>query len=125
MRNGRLVVSDAGNGRLQIFAADGEFLETIEGSRPAPAAGEVSAQERRDLEKAWRRVLAGDGRAVRDYQKVLERRPGLVAAETGLAFAQLRGGQVDAATAAFDVALAEQPDYVPALVGAGSAALSS
>jgi tetratricopeptide (TPR) repeat protein len=89
---------------------------------PAPAVGEVSPRERRDLEKAWRRVLAGDGRAVRDYQKILSRRPDLVAAETGLAFAQLRGGQVEAAAAAFDVTLAEQPDYVPALVGAGSTA---
>jgi hypothetical protein len=43
---------------------------------PIPVV-EVSAQERRDLEKAWRRVLAGDGRAVRDYQKILARRPDL------------------------------------------------
>jgi tetratricopeptide (TPR) repeat protein len=89
---------------------------------PIPAAGEVSARERHDLEKAWRRVLAGDGRAVRDYQKILARRPDLLAAETGLAFAQLRGGQVEAAAAGFDVALAEEPGYVPALVGAGSTA---
>jgi tetratricopeptide (TPR) repeat protein len=88
---------------------------------PIPVV-EVSAQERRDLEKAWRRVLAGDGRAVRDYQKILARRPDLLAAETGLAFAQLRGGQVDAAAAGFDGALAEEPGYVPALVGAGSTA---
>ncbi len=89
---------------------------------PSPAAGEVSGRERHDLEKAWRRVLAGDGRAVRDYQKILSRRPDLVAAETGLAYARLRGDQVEAAAASFDAILQTQPTYLPALVGAGSTA---
>jgi tetratricopeptide (TPR) repeat protein len=89
---------------------------------PLPASGEVSARERQDLEKAWRRVLAGDGRAVRDYQKILSKRPDLLAAQTGLAYARLRGDQVRAASAAFDAVLAQRPDDVPALVGAGSTA---
>jgi tetratricopeptide (TPR) repeat protein len=89
---------------------------------PAPAAGEVSARERNDLEKAWRRVLAGDQRAVRDYQKILSKRPDLLAARTGLAYARLRGDQIGAAAAAFEAVLGERPDDVPALVGAGSTA---
>ena len=37
----------------------------------------VSARERNALEKAWRKVLAGDVEgAVRDYRKILSRRPG-------------------------------------------------
>lgn len=89
---------------------------------PIPEASQVSADERRDLEKAWRRVLAGDERAVGEYQKILNRRPDLVAAETGIGYARLRGGQVDGARSTFDTVLEKQPTYVPALVGAGSAA---
>jgi tetratricopeptide (TPR) repeat protein len=89
---------------------------------PLPASGAVSARERRELEKAWQRVLAGDDRAIRDYQKILSRRPGLLAAQTGLAYAWLREGQMTAAGAAFDAVLARRPDDVPALVGAGSTA---
>jgi tetratricopeptide (TPR) repeat protein len=89
---------------------------------PTPETG-VSAKERDALEKAWRKVLAGDVTgAVRDYGKVLDRRPGLAAAETGLAYAHLRGGQAQAAAAQFVAALEHAPGYVPALVGAGSTA---
>ncbi len=89
---------------------------------PLPPPGEVSARERQDLEKAWRRVLAGDERAIRDYQRILSKRPDLLAAQIGLAYARLRGDQVTAASSAFGAVLAERPDDVPALVGAGSAA---
>jgi len=89
---------------------------------PTVEAG-VSAKERNALEKAWRKVLAGDVEgAVRDYRRILGRRPGLVPAETGLAFAHLRGGQAEAAAAQFVAALEHSRDYVPALVGAGSTA---
>jgi Flp pilus assembly protein TadD len=85
----------------------------------------VSARERSALEKAWRKVLAGDVEgAVRDYRKILSRRPGLASAETGLAYAHLRGGHAEAAAAQFVTALEHAPDYVPALVGAGSTAFS-
>jgi tetratricopeptide (TPR) repeat protein len=90
---------------------------------PMPEAS-VSPKERNALEKAWRKVLAGDWEgALRDYRKILGRRPGLVSAETGLAFAHLRGGQAQSAAAQFVAALEHAPDYVPALVGAGSTAL--
>lgn len=89
---------------------------------PTPEAG-VAARDRDALEKAWRKVLAGDVEgAVRDYRKVLDRRPGLASAETGLAYAHLRGGQAQAAAAQFVAALEHSPGYVPALVGAGSTA---
>ncbi len=89
---------------------------------PRPEVG-VSAKERNALEKAWRKVLAGDVKgAVRDYRKILDRRPGLAAAETGLGYAHLRGGQAPAAAAQFVAALEDAPGYVPALVGAGTTA---
>lgn len=91
---------------------------------PRPEAG-VSSSERESLEKAWRKVQAGDvAGAVRDYRKLLQRHPGLVPAETGLAYAHLRSGQEQAAAAQFLAVLEDAPDYVPALVGAGTTALS-
>jgi len=89
---------------------------------PTPEAG-LSVKERNALEKVWQKVLTGDVEgAVRDYRKVLDRRPGLASAETGLAYAHLRGGQAQAAAAQFVTALEHAPGYVPALVGAGSTA---
>ena len=89
---------------------------------PTPETG-LSVKERNALEKAWQKVLTGDVEgAVRDYRKVLDRRPGLASAETGLAYAHLRGGQAQAAAAQFVAALEHAPGYVPALVGAGSTA---
>lgn len=89
---------------------------------PIPAADQVSAGGRRDLEKAWRRVLAGDARSVGDYQKILSRQPDLVAAQTGLAYAHLRNDQTESAATAFNTVLESHPEYLSALVGAGSTA---
>jgi tetratricopeptide (TPR) repeat protein len=91
---------------------------------PAPEGGEVRNDELQQLRRAWRSVLAGDWQdAERRYRRVLAARPGLAAAETGLAYARLRGGQTDAAAAGFEAVLARAPRYVPALTGAASAAL--
>jgi len=90
----------------------------------AAAPGEVSADEAAELRAAWRDVLAGDpASAARRYEKLLKRRPGLVAARTGLAFARLRAGRLEEASTAFDAVLTERPDDLPALVGAASAAV--
>ncbi len=91
---------------------------------PTPLAETgLSVKEKAALDKAWRKVLAGDVEgALRDYRKILGRTPGLASAETGLAYAHLRGGQAQAAAAQFVAALEHEPDYVPALVGAGSTA---
>jgi tetratricopeptide (TPR) repeat protein len=91
--------------------------------RPVPVPGEVSAAEARELDEAWRKVRTGDaGAAARDYERLLGRHPGLVPAETGLAYARLRAEQPVEAARLFASALERRPDYVPALVGAGSAA---
>jgi tetratricopeptide (TPR) repeat protein len=90
---------------------------------PPVAPKEVSPQEAKDLEEAWRDVLSGDAEgAARRYQKLLARRPDLVPARTGLAYARLRAGRVQEAATGFASALAARPEDVSALVGAGSAA---
>ena len=76
------------------------------------------------MRAAWSEVIAGDtASAARRYEKLLKRRPGLVAARTGLAFARLRAGRLEEASAGFDAVLADRPDDLPALVGAASAAV--
>jgi tetratricopeptide (TPR) repeat protein len=90
---------------------------------PASRPGEVRPEESQRIEKAWRAVLSGDpGAGEREFQKVLERRPGLLAAETGIGYARLRSGRLLDAAAAFEAVLRRRPDYVPALVGAAGAA---
>lgn len=96
--------------------------ETADYRYPSPARGEAAAEGRR-LEKAWADVLAGKAeRAEREYAKILYRRPALVPAETGLAYARLRAGRDGEALQGFASVLARQPDYLPALVGASLAA---
>jgi len=91
--------------------------------RPAIAPKEVSPEEAKALEEAWRDVLTGDtASAARRYQKLLARRPDLVPARTGLAYARLRAGRIEEAASAFASVLAARPDDVAALVGSGSAA---
>jgi tetratricopeptide (TPR) repeat protein len=90
---------------------------------PRPAPGELSPRETTELEKAWRHVLSGEAdKAARGYRAVLARRPGLVPAEAGLAYARLREGRAAEASALFKSALDRRPEYLPALVGAGASA---
>lgn len=90
---------------------------------PTVESAEVSEREARDLEKAWQRVLTGETEAaIRGYEKILKRRPGLVTAQTGIAYARLRAGDAVSAAAAFGSVLDRRPEDLPALVGAGSAA---
>jgi len=90
----------------------------------APAPGEVSSHEAAELRSAWSEVIAGDtASAARRYENLLQRRPGLAAARTGLAFARLRAGRLEEAAAGFAVVLTDRPDDLPALVGAASAAV--
>jgi tetratricopeptide (TPR) repeat protein len=91
---------------------------------PSWRVGEVRPDEARRIEKAWRAVLAGEAAAAAEgFRKLLAARPGLVPAETGLAYAQLRGGRRPEAASTFAAVLARRPDYLPALVGAASAAI--
>jgi Tfp pilus assembly protein PilF len=67
-----------------------------------------------------------DGRtaaAEKRLAKVLARNPGLLPAETALAYSRLRAGKLAQAESAFDSLLQKAPEYVPAVVGAGSVAL--
>jgi tetratricopeptide (TPR) repeat protein len=91
---------------------------------PRPATGETRAEESRRIEEAWAEVLTGHAdSAEKAFLKLLARRPGLVSAETGLAYARLRARRYEAAWQGFEQALERRPDYLPALVGGASAAL--
>jgi tetratricopeptide (TPR) repeat protein len=91
---------------------------------PAARPGELRPGEAAAVEKAWRQVLTGDTTgATRAFRRVLTARPGLLPAETGLAFARLRAGSFAEAGSGFEGALARRPDYLPALMGAAAAAV--
>lgn len=90
---------------------------------PSSRPRELTADESRRVQKAWNAVLAGDTReAIDEFTKLLARKPDLVPAATGLAYAHLRAGHFAEASRRFTDALAKRPDDLPALVGAGSAA---
>lgn len=93
---------------------------------PTPAPRELTADEAQRLREAWDAVLAGDAASgERGFAKLLERRPELVPARTGLGFARLRARRLELAARDFARALEGRADYVPALVGAGGAALAA
>jgi thioredoxin-like negative regulator of GroEL len=97
--------------------------DTEEYTFPSSAPGELSPKETERLEGAWKAMRGGDVvRAEREFQRLLRDRPGLIAAETGLAYTRLRAGRLDEARRLFDGVLARREDYVPALVGAASTA---
>jgi tetratricopeptide (TPR) repeat protein len=91
---------------------------------PSSVPGQLTPAETRRLEKAWRQILVGDAAgAQREMQKVLARTPGLIPAETALAYARLRGGRLEDATRGFEGVIARQPEYLPALAGAAATAV--
>jgi tetratricopeptide (TPR) repeat protein len=97
--------------------------DTEEQVFPSSPPGELTPKETERLESAWGALRAGDvARAERDLQGLLRDRPGLIAAETALAYTRLRAGRLDEAQRLFDRVLARREDYVPALVGAASTA---
>jgi Flp pilus assembly protein TadD len=90
---------------------------------PAALPHELTPDEARRVQKAWTAVLAGDAaEGVRTFSKMLARKPDLVPAATGLAYAHLRAGRFAEAGRRFADVLARRPDDLAALVGAGSAA---
>jgi tetratricopeptide (TPR) repeat protein len=91
---------------------------------PVVRPGETNAERLQRIEGAWIALLSGNLRdAERDLQRVLREQPGLVPAETGLAYAALRGERLDAAAEGFARVLERRADYFPALVGAATTAL--
>jgi tetratricopeptide (TPR) repeat protein len=87
---------------------------------PTSKPGELTPDEARQIDKAWRDLLAGEvPDAEKTFQKLAGRKPGLVQAQTGLAYARLKIGRLPEAATGFGRVLADRPDYTPALVGAG------
>jgi tetratricopeptide (TPR) repeat protein len=90
---------------------------------PFARVGESNADEQKRLTAAWRDVVSDDpARGERAFAKVLERHTGFIPAETGLAYARLRGGRTSEALTAFQSVLGRRADYLPALAGAAIAA---
>lgn len=88
---------------------------------PAPPPGEL--RQAGAIEKAWKALLRGDTRqAERSFRGILDDHPGQLAAQAGLGYAQMKAGRLELAAGAFAAALERQPEYVPALVGAATAA---
>jgi len=91
---------------------------------PTSRPGELRPPEAQGVERAWRQILAGNpSGAEKAFRKLLLRRPGLLPAETGLAYAHLRAGRVTEAGNAFEAALARRPEYLPALMGSAAVAV--
>lgn len=87
---------------------------------PTHLRGELTPDEARQLDKAWRDLMAGEvPDAEKAFQKLAGRKPDLPPAQTGLAYARLKLGRLPEAAAGFARALRTRADYVPALVGAG------
>jgi tetratricopeptide (TPR) repeat protein len=90
---------------------------------PAPRSNEATREEVRQLEAAWRYVLAGrTAEAETAYRRLLGRHPGLIPAEAGLAYAELRGGRLLRASEDFAAVLNRRPDDLASLLGAASVA---
>ncbi len=83
-------------------------------------AGEATATERRELEKAYGDLRQGrTGEAEKRLRRLRERSPNLLAARTGLAYVQSRKGQYQEAERLFAEVLAVRPDDLDALLGLG------
>ncbi|HEX9203726.1 MAG TPA: tetratricopeptide repeat protein [Vicinamibacteria bacterium] len=90
---------------------------------PSAEPRELTPEEARRVQKAWNAILTGDSvAAARDLSTLLTWKPGLVPVATALAYARLRSGRFAEAGQGFDGVLDRRPEYLPALVGAGSAA---
>jgi tetratricopeptide (TPR) repeat protein len=91
---------------------------------PSPAPRELSVAEAKALQQAWLEILADDVPAAgRRLEKLRRQGGGRPSIETAIGYARLRAGRAADALAAFEAAIERSPAFVPALVGAGSAAL--
>ena len=88
---------------------------------PAPDSGVFRASEVHALDGAWRMLLTGNAAgAEKRFRQLRTARPRAAAPETGLGYAFLRAGKLDLAEAAFLAVVSRRPDYIPALMGAGT-----
>jgi tetratricopeptide (TPR) repeat protein len=125
MRSGRVALALAAGLGLAGCAAPPPppLPEGVDLVYPAFAAGALDESDAGRMQKAWAAVRAGDAKAAeRQYRAVLGRHPGFAAAQAGLGYALLREGRWTDAGAAFDEVLREDPAYLPALIGAATAA---
>ncbi len=124
-RGGRLLLALAVAGPLASCARPQAPRppETADFMFPTAGPGELTPDETRQIDKAWRDLLAGEmPDAEKTFQKLAGRKPELVQAQTGLAYARLKIGRLPEAATGFGRVLASRPDYAPALVGAGATA---
>jgi tetratricopeptide (TPR) repeat protein len=88
---------------------------------PSHDTGLLRSSEVRDLDGAWRQLMAGDASgAEKRFRRLRAARPQAAAPETGLGYALLSRGKPDLAEAAFLAVISRHPRYVPALAGAGT-----
>jgi tetratricopeptide (TPR) repeat protein len=91
--------------------------------RPTWPVGELRPAESREIEKAWLDLQVGRTRpAEARLLKVLRRQPGLLPAETALAYVRLRAGRLDEAAKGFEGVLQRRSEDLSALVGAAATA---
>lgn len=91
---------------------------------PVPERGRLSRTESESLQLAFREIRAGNpAPAIKRCEKLVARHADVAAARSGLGYARLRAGQLQAASEAFSAVLEAQPQDVPALVGMGSIAV--
>lgn len=90
---------------------------------PSPAPRELSAAEASKHREAWAEIVAGEAdRAARRLEKLRRAGGGRASVDAALAYARLRSGRLEEAEAGFSTVLSGRPDWLPALVGAGSTA---
>ncbi len=97
--------------------------ESAEFLYPSWPAGDLTEDQARRIDKAWRLLVAGDTeRAEKELQGVLRREPGLIPAVTALADVRLAMGRIAEASRGFEDVLRRREDYLPAIAGAAAAA---
>lgn len=97
--------------------------ESAEFLFPSWPAADLTEDQARRIDKAWRLLVAGDAEgAEKELQGVLRREPGLIPAVTALADARLAMGRIAEAARGFEDVLRRREDYVPAIAGAAAAA---
>jgi tetratricopeptide (TPR) repeat protein len=115
-------------GAVALFAAAGcatapvrpatTTPETEEFVFPRSTPTEVRPNEAGQIERAWHEILAGQSaEAERRLRKVLVESPGLIPAETALAYARLRAGDNEDAVLRFAAVLEHRPADASALAG--------
>jgi tetratricopeptide (TPR) repeat protein len=89
----------------------------------ARGAGEATAEERKELEKAHAALAQGDVKgAEKRFRQLEQRSPRLAAAKTGIAYVRLKQGANQEALRLFGLVIADRPTDLDARLGAGEAA---